>query len=182
MTTEILVADLKQEVWFRDHMSPSFAHRWERAVRAVEQPDWLYASRVDSADLALCIYLSALMPEDIDPDDFLMRMRSEGVPYSDALSLTVLEYIESLICNEGFAARVLHIDLSAHGAEVVQLAEDPEMRCLYFTMDQLTPDPKSIYSITRIPQSVLQHLAELTRYGFPIKTQESNESFITIYH
>jgi hypothetical protein len=172
MTTEILVADLRQEVWFRDNLAPSFAHCWERAVSAVEQPDWMYASRVDSADLALCLYLSAIMPDDIEPTDFLTRMRSEGVPYSDVLGSTILEYIDNLICNEGFAARVLHIDVSSFGTEVVQLAEDPEMRCLYFTLEHVTPDPKSLYSITRIPQSVLQHLAELTRYGFPIHNRE----------
>lgn len=169
MKTKILVADLKEESYFRDHLSPPFRNQWERAVEAVERADWKLYEFVDSADLALCVYLTALMPEDIEPAQFLAQCEREGYPFCEELDINILEYLEQVLTNSGLSARVLDIEIGLDSAEVHRLSENPLTRELSFTLPDSPFVQQKVSVFTRIPQSVLQRLATFTGHGFPIK-------------
>lgn len=169
MRTEILASDLREEQWFAKHLSASSPQSWERAVDAV-LPGRRGTDCVSSTELAQCIYFAAVMPQDIAPQRFLSYCRQEGVPYCEELEVNALEHLESLLIFPGHAARLIRLDLSLDYAEVHYLAEDPRQRVHSFTYEDTTPYQRA-FTVTRLPQPVIQQLVDYAQYGFPTHTK-----------
>ena len=170
MNTKIHVFDLREEQWFAKHLSASSPQSWERALDAV-LPGRRGTDCVSSTELAECIYFAAVMPQDIAPTRFLSYCRQEGVPYCEELEVNAIQHLESLLIQPGHAARLLRFDLSLDYAEVHYLAENPRLRVHCFSYEDSTPNPQRAFTVTRLPQPVIQQLVDYAQYGFPIHTK-----------
>ena len=135
-------------------------------------------SRVARSNIYLLTMLGAevniisptnLMPEDIEPAQFLAQCEREGYPFCEELGINILDYLEQVLSSSGLSARVLEIEIGFDSAEVHRLSENPLARELSFTLPDSPFVQQKVSVITRIPQLVLQRLAELTGHGFPIK-------------
>lgn len=165
MDTQIQVLDLTEEAWFKQNLVTD-AERWLSAVAVIIASHRRPYSLVGFEELAKIVALSAMMPDAQSAEACLAELSEHGWPYCDKTELDLPASIEWLLLNAGPRARMFHIDIGTQSAEVRYLCESQEGRRHEFEHKDQPFHHDRTQTFTRIPQPVLERLADLCEFGF----------------